>query len=304
LLAGAAVVGLAITAGTLALLPLLAAGFVLEGGTVFLQTGLLTPLYRRGLRLRRYRGAATFVPHTEFPLPFLATPLHHHLNLIGLRPLQVVAWFWTLQLGAGALGIAAALVVPPYWRALCWSAGVLMLVVAAIGLAATKAVFLDGCGAGSPLALKRGLPFALWRRPLYRLVEVLPGVPVLAADGGRLGRPMHRYDALCSAAVLADRAGNREQASALLRRVPAFNLLLRPEAALLAATNAEATGELPALLDGWRRTLRPVFQEGRCDLLLEQLAALARERDDEALAAALTAQIRVAATGNQPVKWR
>jgi UDP-N-acetylmuramyl pentapeptide phosphotransferase/UDP-N-acetylglucosamine-1-phosphate transferase len=366
LLAGAVVAGLAISAGVVALLPLLAAGFVLEGSTVFLQTGLLTPLYRRGLRLRRYRAAPTFVPHTEFPLPFLATPLHHHLNLIGLRPLQVVGWFWLLQLWAGALGLAAALVVPPSWRAVYWAVGLLLLVLCAGGLAATKAVFLDACEEGSrsgsragplsgfaispprlgesqsqatggpsrpvlysdvpgqipssrprssppglgersgeraspatdasvgpSLAIKRGVPFTLWRWALFRLVEVIPSVPAPAGGHRLLGRRMHRYDALCWAALLAEEAGAADQAGALVRRVPPFNLLLRPEAALLAAAKAAATGGLPELLDGWRAALRPVYQEGRLDLALEQMAALAREQGKTALAGALAAQIRV-----------
>jgi UDP-N-acetylmuramyl pentapeptide phosphotransferase/UDP-N-acetylglucosamine-1-phosphate transferase len=382
LLAGAVVAGLAISAGAVALLPLLAAGLVLEGSTVFLQTGLLTPLYRRGLHLRRYQAAPTFVPHTEFPLPFLATPVHHHLNLIGLRPLQVVTWFWTLQLCAGAFGLAAALVVSPYWRAVCWSVGFLLLVLCAGVLAGTKAVFLDvegplsgfagkgplsgfrvpsacsppglgesqhlatgrvpgtslhgdrpgilpssrprssppGLGerpgeGASPLrrsgestrpslAIKRGLPFSLWRWPLFRLVEVLPNVPVCTAFAPSLGRRMHRYDALCSAALLAEAAGQADQAGALLRRVPAFNILLRPEAALLAAKKAAATGDLPAVLEGWRAALRPVFQEGRLDLALEQMAALSQAREDTALATALAAQIRAStAGGGHPVRW-
>ncbi len=308
LLAGAVVAGLAISVGAIALLPLLAAGFVLEGGTVFLQTGLLTPLYRRGLRLQRYQGAPTFVPHTEFPLPFLATPLHHHLNLIGLKPLQVVAAFWVLQIGAGAFGLAAALLAPPLERAACWAAGVLVVVLVAGVLAGTRSLFLDiqadGANCGG-LAIKRGLPFGLWRFPLYRLVEEVPDVPVPGGDRGWLGRPLHRYDALCRAAMLAEAAGQPAQASALLRRVPALNLMLRPEAALLLAAKAAERGELAALLDDWRRVLRPVFQEGRLDLVLDQLAALALAQGDAALARALSAQRRSISPGaQQPIRWR
>jgi hypothetical protein len=146
---------------------------------------------------------------------------------------------------------------------------------------------------GPSLAIKRGVPFTLWRWALFRLVEVIPSVPAPAGGHRLLGRRMHRYDALCWAALLAEEAGAADQAGALVRRVPPFNLLLRPEAALLAAAKATATGGLPELLAGWRAALRPVYQEGRLDLALEQMAALAREQGKTALAGALAAQIRV-----------
>jgi UDP-N-acetylmuramyl pentapeptide phosphotransferase/UDP-N-acetylglucosamine-1-phosphate transferase len=308
LLGGAAVVGIALTAGAVALLPLLAAGFLLEGGSVFLQTGLLTPLFRRGLRLRRFAGATTFVPHTEFPLPFLATPLHHHLNLIGLRPLQVVAWFWLLQVTATVLALGAAIVVAPVVSAACWAAGLLLLILASATLAATKGLFLDLAdkpGDASELVIRRGLPFQLWGRRAYRDVERLPGVAAPPCRSGSLGRPLPRYDALWQAATIAEQAGQAERAAALLRRLPAASLLLRPEAALLVARQAMAAGNLPALAEDWRRALRPVYQEGRLDSVLEYLGSLARAQGDCTLAVALAGQVGAPTPSTaQPRRWR
>lgn len=308
LLGGAVVVGLAVTAGAVALLPLLAAGLLLEGGSVFLQTGLLTPLYRRGLRLRRFAGAATFVPHTEFPLPFLATPLHHHLNLIGLRPLQVVAWFWLLQLTATVLALSAAVLAAPVLRAACWAAGLLLLILASAILAATKGLFLDvsgQTGAAPELVIRRGLPFQLWHWRAYRDVESVPDVPALSGGSGSLGRPLQRYDALSRAAFLVERAGQPERAAALRRRLPVASLLLRPEAALLVARQGMAAGNLSALSEEWRRALRPVFQEGRIDAVLDHLVSLAQAQGDCPLAAALAEQVTAPTPSTeQPRRWR
>jgi UDP-N-acetylmuramyl pentapeptide phosphotransferase/UDP-N-acetylglucosamine-1-phosphate transferase len=308
LLDGAVVVGVAVTAGAVALLPLLAAGLLLEGGSVFLQTGLLTPLFRRGLHLRRFAGAATFVPHTEFPLPFLATPLHHHLNLIGRRPLQSVAWFWLLQVAATVFALAAAILEAPVIRAACWAAGLLLLILASATLAATKGLFLDVVGkpaGAAELVIRRGLPCQLWGWRIYRDVERVPGELALPCRSGSLGRSLPRYDALWRAAILAEQAGQSAQAAELLGRLPVASLLLRPEAALLVARQAMAAGNLPALDDAWRRALRLVYQEGRLDIVLEYLGSLAQAQGDCALAAALADQVGAPTPGrSQPRRWR
>lgn len=307
LLAGAAVVGLAVMSGTIALLPLLAAGFVVEGGTVFLQTGLLTPLFRRGLRQRRLAFAETFVPHTEFPLPFLATPLHHHLNLIGLKPLQVEAFFWLQQLVVASFGLGALLFAPPWLRIACGLLGLAALLAPPAVLAATRSLFLGRVDGPEEVGLLvcRGLPISLGSWPVYRVVERLPGVVVGPADAGWLEHPLPRYEALCRAALLAARCGQEQTAAALLRRVPALNLLLRPEAALLAAAHAQADDQLSPLIESWRRALQPVYQAGRLDLTLERLAELAECRSDADLAARLRAHIAAPPlAASSPKRWR
>jgi UDP-N-acetylmuramyl pentapeptide phosphotransferase/UDP-N-acetylglucosamine-1-phosphate transferase len=253
LLAGALVAGLAVSSGTFILVPLLAAGFVVEGGSVFLQTGLLTPLFRRGLRLRRFGDAATFVPHTEFPLPFLATPLHHHLNLIGLKPLQIVLFLWLQQAAAMVLGIGAILLSLPWLRVAFGLAGVLVLLLPPLALALTKSLFL-GAGASpggqSTVAMYRGLPLQLWSWRLYRPAEPLPEVRRPEHGAALAERPLPRYEVLCSAARLAACSGQAETAAALLRRVPPLNLLLRPQAAMLAGPDHELAACLARGLSG------------------------------------------------------
>ncbi len=292
LLAGAAVAGLAITSGTLALLPLLAAGFVLEGGSVFLQTGLLVPLFRRGLRPRRFRDSPTLVPHTDFPLPFLATPLHHHLNLAGLQPLQVGATFWLIQGCAAILGLAAAAIAPPLARAGLWVAGVGAVLMVTVVMAGAKPQFLTKDETSGDLRLCRGLPLQLWRLRLYRDAERAPGVQAAGCVVPWLDRPLHRYDCLCLAALAAADQGASDAATRLIRRVPTLNLLLRPEAALLVAQQADQRDELVTVVQTWRSALRQVYQEGRVDLLLSDLSGLADARHEPALADALRGQIR------------
>lgn len=297
LLGGAAVALVAVTGGVIAVLPLLAAGFVVEGSSVFLQTGLLTPLFRRGLRLRRFRAAPTLVPHTEFPLPFLATPLHHHLNLVGLRPLQCQALFWRLQVVAAALGIGATLVPAAWPRAALWLAGLLALLLPLSALAALQPLFLSEERTASgevALTICRGRPWQLWSLRLYRPVERLPGLRLPDGARGLLERPLKRYDALCLAAEAALAAGRPAEAQALLRRVPALNLLLRPEAALLAASLGEREGALDDLLHGWQAALRPHYQEGRLELVIDELRERALAAGQPALAAALAAAAPVA----------
>lgn len=307
LLAGAVVAGLVVSSGTFILVPLLAAGFVVEGGSVFLQTGLLTPFYRRALRLRRFGGAATFVPHTEFPLPFLATPLHHHLNLVGLKPLQVVAFLWLQQALAMALGIGAILISLPWLRVAFGLAGLLVLLLPPLALALTKSLFLGTspgrCGRPE-VAIYRGLPLQFWSWRLYRPLEALPGVRPPEHGLAALERPLPRYEVLCNAALLAACSGQAETAAALLRRVPPLNLLLRPAAAILVADAAHVNGELPTLIESWRRALLAVYQEGRLDLPLEEFADLAASRGNMRLAEALRAQRRVSGTLAAPARWK
>jgi len=154
------------------------------------------------------------------------------------------------------------------------------------------------------VTILRGLPFQLGRIYLYREVQRLPGVRLPPDMLGSLCHPAQRYDALCWAALLAQESGEMIQARALLGRIPALNLLLRPEAALLVADEAVTSGELPALIAGWQRALRFVFQEGRLDIVLEQLAARANDQGNPSLAASLTSYVGAGVpTCPLPVQW-
>src|SRR5258708_20558864 len=55
------------------------------------------------------------VPHTEFPLPFLATPLHHHFDLIGWDRRRLVYGAWALGACFAILGVMVGL-APETWE--------------------------------------------------------------------------------------------------------------------------------------------------------------------------------------------
>ena len=82
--------------------------FLLDGGSGFLQAKIVTPFFRHFVRVRRYANTAHFVPHTEFPLPFTATPLHHHFEMLGIGRLPVVWLFWSFSILAAVSGIIVA----------------------------------------------------------------------------------------------------------------------------------------------------------------------------------------------------
>src|SRR5581483_4595752 len=58
------------------LLLMIGGAFVLEGLSALIQSRVMTPLFRHRLKLLRYASSKEWVQHTEFPLPFLATPMH------------------------------------------------------------------------------------------------------------------------------------------------------------------------------------------------------------------------------------
>ncbi len=130
LLLGGLLVPVAVITGFDLLLPLAAAMIVFEGASALLQAKLLVPLYRRSARLGGPDHATR--PHNEFPLPFIATPLHHHLDLCGLGRFGAVLALWAGQLAFGAL--ALAVVVSD------GSAGLWMALGAVLALAAWLAI--------------------------------------------------------------------------------------------------------------------------------------------------------------------
>src|SRR5712692_2950775 len=75
------------------LLLLIGMAFVLEGLSAFISARVLL----------RFSSLREFVPHTEFPLPFLATPLHHHFDLLGWDRRRLVYGAWALGAGFAIL---------------------------------------------------------------------------------------------------------------------------------------------------------------------------------------------------------
>ena len=107
LLLGSAMAASAVTAGYDLLWPLVAGPLLLEGFSSLIQAKLLVPIYRRLVDPRNNDGSP--VSHQRFPLPLLASPLHHHWELLGLDRLQVVVMFWTLVASTTILGLAATM---------------------------------------------------------------------------------------------------------------------------------------------------------------------------------------------------
>ncbi len=149
--------------------------FVLEGGSALIQTRILTKLFRAFLGLPRYAGVNAFVPHTEFPLPFRATPLHHHFDLLKLPRTTTIYGFWLAGLVFGLLGVAI------YLAGASW-ARVILVLLALSGMAAiwalgmwTRSCFLGfwpDVGGDRRLALYYGKPYRLGRWKLYGVQEL------------------------------------------------------------------------------------------------------------------------------------
>ncbi len=285
--------------GSTVFLPFVCAAIAVEGGSVFVQTGLLTPLYRRWGRLSHFAHAKTFVPHVEYPLPFLATPFHHHFNLLGWKPLAIVSFLWLVQ----ALGIAWSgimLLAPVEDRPALWIAGSTALVIGAFTIALLSKrmiVRIEHRGLQQWLVVSRGSSLHIGRwcleRELFRCE--------LSSNISNAVHPcvaiMHRHDAwaFAAAAVLQQ---DSHLALELGQRVRPLSVLLRPSLALTLITAAHQEHVLDSLVTTWRRALREVYQEGRLDLLFQEWSMLLHQRGETALAEAVTAYQR---TGLDPL---
>jgi len=229
---GGAFAALALFAGADAIWLFVGGVFLLDGGSGFLQAKVATPFFRHCVRLRRYVGTQHFVPHTEFPLPFTATPLHHHFEMLGIGRLRVVWLLWTFSALATVSGIVVAAfptfhVVPV--------GGALLLYTALIGSAIwTTGRFLgvtqtdDG---SEVLAVCGGRPYTVFGRNLFRVVE-LTATPLPSARDRRtiaLWQPSNRWDVLANLAYAQALAGDKEAARETWQRIPEASRKLRAE---------------------------------------------------------------------------
>src|SRR5260221_12390014 len=91
--------------------------FVLKGVSALTSARVLTRrIYRHHLQMLRFASSnQKDVPHTEFPLPFLATPLHHHFDLIGWDRRRLVYGAWALEACFAILGGMVGL-APETWE--------------------------------------------------------------------------------------------------------------------------------------------------------------------------------------------
>ncbi|HEY3413628.1 MAG TPA: hypothetical protein VGM51_11330 [Armatimonadota bacterium] len=195
-----------------------AAVWALEGFSSAWQAEFLVKLvYRRFGRVERY--GKTPAPHTEFPLPLLAAPIHHHFEVAGWDRMQV----WKLLMATAVVCACGAAVTALF--------GVRMLVgygiagaacVALWALAGIYRTFYLSVGDGGRLVLSSGLPFRLRGRRFHKVVRIteLDAAGLTADQRMWLYRPMPRPDAMEMLVRLLAGAGCADEARELAATLP------------------------------------------------------------------------------------
>ncbi len=222
------------------LLLLIGMAFVLEGLSAFISARVLTRFFRKQLQLLRFASLREFVPHTEFPLPFLATPLHHHFDLLGWDRRRLVYGAWALGAGFAILGVISVF-APLTW--VRYLGRILVLILAWIIWSSgswSRRYFVGKHPAERTrrrrLALYYGFPYCLVGIRLYHLVEIIEAnedVIETPAEELALWQRMSIYDARAMLGLYCYRAGYYPAALAQWTRIPESNRKLRPNIARL-----------------------------------------------------------------------
>ena len=225
------------------LLLMVGAAFVLEGLSALVSTRILTRgLFRKHLQMLRFASSKEYVPHTEFPLPFLATPLHHHFDLIGWDRRRLVYGAWALGACFAALGVMIG-VAPETWQRYLGRILVLILAWAVWSSGSwTRRYFVGKHPAERTrrrrLALFYGYPYRIMGINLFHLVEVIEAneeIIETPAEEAALWQRMNIYDTRAILGLYCYRAGYYPAAFAQWMRIPESNRALRPEIAHLVA---------------------------------------------------------------------
>jgi len=216
------------------LLPLIGGIFVLEGLSSVYQSRLLVKFFRRFLRVERFQTAGdTWFPHTEYPLPFLATPMHHHFDLLGWDRRRLVYGAWLIAALMATLTVASAL-APITWER--YLARVLVVVIGIILWQSghhTRGYFIGSVPSpqGQKLALFYGYPYRIFGRPLYSMVEqveISVSAISLPAEQNTLWVRTNVFDARAALGFYCYRAGFPMLAREQWERIPQPNLAVRP----------------------------------------------------------------------------
>ncbi|GCE16949.1 hypothetical protein [Dictyobacter kobayashii] len=218
------------------LLLMIGGAFVLEGLSALISARVLTRFFRRYLTILRFAHTETFVPHTEFPLPFLATPLHHHFDLLGWDRRRLVYAAWALGACFAVLGIMVSL-VPFSWQRYIGRFLIILLAILIWSSGSWSKNYFVGkhLVAGARryrLALYYGYPFRIMGLRLYHLVEVVEAsedVIETPAEELALWQRMTIFDARAMLGLYCYRAGYYPAAQAQWTRIPERNRILRPE---------------------------------------------------------------------------
>jgi UDP-N-acetylmuramyl pentapeptide phosphotransferase/UDP-N-acetylglucosamine-1-phosphate transferase len=222
------------------LLLMIGCAFVLEGLSALISARMLTPFFRNRLQLLRFASSNEYIPHTEFPLPFLATPLHHHFDLLGWDRRRLVYGAWALGACFAALGVMIVY-VPETWQR--YLGRILVLLLAWVIWSSgswTRRYFVGKHPAERTrrrrLALFYGFPYSVMGIRLYHLVEMIEAsedVIETPAEELALWKRMNIFDARAMLGLYCYRAGYYPAALAQWTRIPESNRNLRPDIARL-----------------------------------------------------------------------
>lgn len=211
-----------------------AAIWVIEGFSSAWQAEFLVKrVYRGHGYVERYGSSPA--PHTEFPLPLLAAPLHHHFEVAGWDRMQV----WKLFTGSGLVCAAGAVIAALLGIAMVIGFGIAAATVAALwSLAGLYRTFYLAVGDGGALVLNSGTPVRLGRRRLHKVVRKTGLAASTLSDDQRLWlyRPLPRPDAMEALVRLLAGAGRRDEALEVAATLPPAMRSMR-----LADLNLEGT---------------------------------------------------------------
>jgi UDP-N-acetylmuramyl pentapeptide phosphotransferase/UDP-N-acetylglucosamine-1-phosphate transferase len=217
------------------LLLMIGMAFVLEGLSALISARVLTRFFRKQLQVLSFASSHEFVPHTEFPLPFLATPLHHHFDLLGWDRRRLVYGAWAIGAGFAILGVASFFATETWERYLC---RILIIIFAAVIWSSgswSRKYFVGKHPAERTrrrrLALYYGYPYRLMGISLFHLVEIIEAnedVIETPAEELALWHRMSIYDARAMLGLYCYRAGYYPAALAQWTRIPESNRKLRP----------------------------------------------------------------------------
>ncbi len=218
------------------LLLMIGGAFVLEGLSALIQARVLTPFFRRHLKILRFANQQEFIRHTEFPLPFISTPLHHHFDLLGWDRRRLVYGAWALGACFAVLGVMVDLVPFPWQRYVGRFLIVLLGVLVWSSGSWSKRYFVGKHpiehSRRRRLALYYGYPLRIMNIRLYHLVETIEAsedVIETPAEELALWQRMSIYDARSMLGLYCYRAGYYPAAHAQWTRIDESNRVLRPE---------------------------------------------------------------------------
>ena len=181
LLIGALLAAAAIVAGFDLLLPILAAIWILEGASSLVQAKLLVPLYRRFEKLGGEHHRTR--PYQQFRLPFIATPVHHHLEICGLGRTRATLLLWVLQIAFSGLAVATAWAIPIGIGLALAAAGAGLTWLAIASLRPAR-ILMVGDGGHRQLVLCHGR----WRWPRIERARMPDPGPAVRPESADLGR--------------------------------------------------------------------------------------------------------------------